>query len=134
MVRFVWVLPVWLLIVCTWTCSSASRVYGNSSWSGPMFSGKSEELIRRLRRVQFAHQRIQADGRWLNAGGGNCLCWQLKETTGRSSPLPGAQRRVLRFTRSRGSAVCCGEFGGTDSDYFCFGSGKTDKSSHRIRT
>ncbi len=26
---------------------------------GPMFSGKSEELIRRLRRVQFAHQRIQ---------------------------------------------------------------------------
>ena len=26
---------------------------------GPMFSGKSEELIRRLRRVQFANQRLQ---------------------------------------------------------------------------
>ena len=26
---------------------------------GPMFSGKSEELIRRLRRVEIARQRVQ---------------------------------------------------------------------------
>ena len=26
---------------------------------GPMFSGKSEELIRRLRRAEFARQRVQ---------------------------------------------------------------------------
>ena len=28
--------------------------------SGPMFSGKSEELIRRLRRAAIARQRLQA--------------------------------------------------------------------------
>ena len=38
-------------------------VSGNIGWieivSGPMFSGKSEELIRRLRRAQIARQRVQ---------------------------------------------------------------------------
>jgi thymidine kinase len=38
-------------------------VKGNMGWIevvvGPMFSGKSEELIRRLRRAQFAQQRVQ---------------------------------------------------------------------------
>ena len=38
-------------------------VKGNMGWSevivGPMFSGKSEELIRRLRRAEFARQRVQ---------------------------------------------------------------------------
>jgi len=36
---------------------------GNMGWIevivGPMFSGKSEELIRRLRRAEFARQRVQ---------------------------------------------------------------------------
>ncbi len=38
-------------------------VKGNMGWIevivGPMFSGKSEELIRRLRRAEFARQRVQ---------------------------------------------------------------------------
>lgn len=38
-------------------------VKGNMGWievvCGPMFSGKSEELIRRLRRAQIARQRVQ---------------------------------------------------------------------------
>src|SRR2546421_1502774 len=38
-------------------------VKGNMGWIevvvGPMFSGKSEELIRRLRRAGFARQRVQ---------------------------------------------------------------------------
>jgi thymidine kinase len=38
-------------------------IHGKSGWieviCGPMFSGKSEELIRRLRRAQIARQRIQ---------------------------------------------------------------------------
>src|SRR5260370_28976054 len=38
-------------------------VKGNMGWIelvvGPMFSGKSEELIRRLRRAQIARQRVQ---------------------------------------------------------------------------
>src|SRR5215475_12770805 len=38
-------------------------VKGNMGWIevvvGPMFSGKSEELIRRLRRADFARQRVQ---------------------------------------------------------------------------
>ena len=38
-------------------------VKGNMGWIevvvGPMFSGKSEELIRRLRRAEFAKQRVQ---------------------------------------------------------------------------
>ena len=38
-------------------------VRGNMGWIevvvGPMFSGKSEELIRRLRRAEFARQRVQ---------------------------------------------------------------------------
>ena len=36
---------------------------GNLGWieviCGPMFSGKSEELIRRLRRAEIARQRVQ---------------------------------------------------------------------------
>jgi len=39
-------------------------VNGNIGWieivSGPMFSGKSEELIRRLRRAKIARKRVQA--------------------------------------------------------------------------
>ncbi len=38
-------------------------VKGNMGWIevvvGPMFSGKSEELIRRLRRAEIARQRVQ---------------------------------------------------------------------------
>ncbi|HTX15255.1 MAG TPA: hypothetical protein VMD77_08165, partial [Candidatus Baltobacteraceae bacterium] len=38
-------------------------VKGNMGWIevvvGPMFSGKSEELIRRLRRAEIAKQRVQ---------------------------------------------------------------------------
>src|SRR5437763_11675164 len=38
-------------------------VTGNIGWieviCGPMFSGKSEELIRRLRRAMFARKRVQ---------------------------------------------------------------------------
>src|ERR1700682_4564782 len=38
-------------------------VKGNMGWIevivGPMFSGKSEELIRRLRRAEYARQRVQ---------------------------------------------------------------------------
>jgi thymidine kinase len=38
-------------------------VKGNMGWIevvvGPMFSGKSEELIRRLRRAQYGKQRVQ---------------------------------------------------------------------------
>src|SRR5205823_3113556 len=37
--------------------------HGNAGWieviCGPMFSGKSEELIRRLRRANFARKRVQ---------------------------------------------------------------------------
>ncbi len=40
-----------------------NRVTGNTGWieviCGPMFSGKSEELIRRLRRAMIARQRVQ---------------------------------------------------------------------------
>lgn len=40
-----------------------SRIRGNIGWieviCGSMFSGKSEELIRRLRRAQIARQRVQ---------------------------------------------------------------------------
>ena len=32
---------------------------GSKSSAGPMFSGKSEELIRRLRRAEIARQRVQ---------------------------------------------------------------------------
>jgi thymidine kinase len=43
--------------------SSVDIVKGNMGWIevvvGPMFSGKSEELIRRLRRAEFARQRVQ---------------------------------------------------------------------------
>jgi thymidine kinase len=39
------------------------NVRGNMGWievvCGPMFSGKSEELIRRLRRAEIARQRVQ---------------------------------------------------------------------------
>jgi thymidine kinase len=42
---------------------SVDIVKGNMGWIevvvGPMFSGKSEELIRRLRRAEFARQRVQ---------------------------------------------------------------------------
>ena len=38
-------------------------IHGKTGWveviCGPMFSGKSEELIRRLRRAQIARQRVQ---------------------------------------------------------------------------
>ncbi len=38
-------------------------IQGRSGWleviSGPMFSGKSEELIRRIRRAEIARQRVQ---------------------------------------------------------------------------
>ena len=38
---------------------------GNMGWievvCGPMFSGKSEELIRRLRRAMIARKRVQVD-------------------------------------------------------------------------
>jgi thymidine kinase len=38
-------------------------VKGNMGWIevivGPMFSGKSEELIRRLKRAEIARQRVQ---------------------------------------------------------------------------
>ena len=38
-------------------------VKGNTGWIevivGPMFSGKSQELIRRLRRAEIARQRVQ---------------------------------------------------------------------------
>ena len=38
-------------------------VKGNMGWIevvvGPMFSGKSEELIRRLRRAEYGKQRVQ---------------------------------------------------------------------------
>jgi thymidine kinase len=38
-------------------------IMGNTGWieiiCGPMFSGKSEELIRRIRRAEIARQRIQ---------------------------------------------------------------------------
>jgi len=38
-------------------------VKGNTGWieivCGPMFSGKSEELIRRLRRAMIARKRVQ---------------------------------------------------------------------------
>src|SRR5204862_67336 len=43
--------------------SSMEIVTGHVGWieviSGPMFSGKSEELIRRLRRARFARRRVQ---------------------------------------------------------------------------
>src|SRR5260370_13391094 len=43
--------------------SPVDIVKGNMGWIevvvGPMFSGKSEELIRRLRRAEFARQRVQ---------------------------------------------------------------------------
>ncbi|HPV05319.1 MAG TPA: thymidine kinase, partial [Myxococcota bacterium] len=35
------------------------QFYGLEVICGPMFSGKSEELIRRLRRAQIARQRVQ---------------------------------------------------------------------------
>src|SRR5215467_10474725 len=42
---------------------SVDIVKGNMGWIevvvGPMFSGKSEELIRRLRRAEIARQRVQ---------------------------------------------------------------------------
>src|ERR1700730_18418943 len=42
---------------------SVDIVKGNMGWIevvvGPMFSGKSEELIRRLRRAEIAKQRVQ---------------------------------------------------------------------------
>ena len=38
-------------------------VHGKSGWleviCGPMFSGKSEELIKRIRRAQIARRRVQ---------------------------------------------------------------------------
>jgi thymidine kinase len=52
-------------------------VKGNMGWIevvvGPMFSGKSEELIRRLRRAEIARQRVQIfksviDQRYSNSG------------------------------------------------------------------
>jgi len=40
-----------------------NQIHGNTGWieviCGSMFSGKSEELIRRLRRAQIARQRVQ---------------------------------------------------------------------------
>jgi len=46
-------------------------VKGTTGWieviCGPMFSGKSEELIRRLRRVQIARQRVQCFKHTLDA-------------------------------------------------------------------
>src|SRR5947208_5079173 len=43
--------------------ASVDIVKGNMGWIevvvGPMFSGKSEELIRRLRRAEIARQRVQ---------------------------------------------------------------------------
>src|SRR5258708_9166032 len=43
--------------------TSVDIVKGNMGWIevvvGPMFSGKSEELIRRLRRAEIARQRVQ---------------------------------------------------------------------------
>jgi thymidine kinase len=46
-------------------------VKGSTGWieiiCGPMFSGKSEELIRRLRRAQIARQRIQCFKHTLDA-------------------------------------------------------------------
>jgi thymidine kinase len=41
----------------------SDHIRGNIGWievvCGPMFSGKSEELIRRLRRAQIGKQRVQ---------------------------------------------------------------------------
>ena len=46
--------------------SSMDIVTGHLGWieviSGPMFSGKSEELIRRLRRARIARKRVQVFG------------------------------------------------------------------------
>src|SRR5208283_187648 len=43
--------------------SAMNWAKGNLGWievvCGPMFSGKSEELIRRLRRAEIARQRVQ---------------------------------------------------------------------------
>jgi thymidine kinase len=45
------------------TSSTSSNVDANLGWieaiCGPMFSGKSEELIRRLRRAVIARKRVQ---------------------------------------------------------------------------
>ena len=52
------------MVALGWEASaSVDIVKGNMGWIevvvGPMFSGKSEELIRRLRRAEIARQRVQ---------------------------------------------------------------------------
>ena len=69
-------------------------VEGNMGWIevivGPMFSGKSEELIRRLRRAEIARQRVQIFSRpSTNAtpttGLSPIRAWECVPTT---SPMP----------------------------------------------
>src|SRR5438034_10254133 len=52
-----------MLFRCQTEGAIVDIVKGNMGWIevivGPMFSGKSEELIRRLRRAEIARQRVQ---------------------------------------------------------------------------
>src|SRR6184192_2547148 len=52
-----------LILTTDFEGATVDIVKGNMGWIevivGPMFSGKSEELIRRLRRAEIARQRVQ---------------------------------------------------------------------------
>ena len=45
------------LHLCSWKTPAARA--GSKSYCGSMFSGKTEELIRRLKRAKFAHQQVE---------------------------------------------------------------------------
>src|SRR6266699_2797472 len=60
--------PSWFVVchfalICAILYLRMDIITGNVGWieviCGPMFSGKSEELIRRLRRATFARKRVQ---------------------------------------------------------------------------
>ena len=73
-------------------------VKGNMGWIevivGPMFSGKSEELIRRLKRAEIARQRVQIfkpviDQRYAHA--------DIVSHSGFELPVAGRQERGRSF-------------------------------------
>lgn len=56
---------------------------------GSMFSGKTEELIRRLKRAQFAHQRVEIFKPCIDVR-------YSEEEVSRTTPTPSVRRRSNR--------------------------------------
>ena len=85
-------------------------VKGNMGWIevivGPMFSGKSEELIRRLKRAEIARQRVQIFRR-PTARSIDCMC------TAEIGPFTSVSVLIWRVRRMRFRSREIGVFRGS---------------------